>query len=57
MRITYPKAPAFLLEMPDKILFSRKGAPVIERWLKQKGKQRPTLLDLEAARKERRKKR
>lgn len=45
----------YLLAMPNKVLFGT--AAGIESWLKENGKQRPTLLDLEKARAERKRKR
>jgi hypothetical protein len=48
MSIDYPKPPAYLLAMPKKVLHGQ--AAGIEAWCKENGKQRPTLLDLEAAR-------
>jgi predicted Fe-S protein YdhL (DUF1289 family) len=42
------KAPAYLLEMPLRVLRGR--AREIERWLKANDKQRPTLWDLHLAR-------
>ena len=44
--ITRPSA--YLLAVPHKVLFGK--AAGLERWLSQRGKQRPTLLDLELAR-------
>jgi len=53
MRIDYPKPPQYLLTMmPKKILHGQ--AAGIEAWCKENGKQRPTLLDLESARRARR---
>lgn len=46
--ISYGVGSAYLLRMPRKILFGR--AKQIERWLRENDKQRPTLLDLESAR-------
>lgn len=49
--IQYPKPSKFLMEMPKGVLFGK--AQKIETWLASKGKSRPTLLDLESARKAR----
>jgi len=45
----------WLLEMPNKVLFGK--AKGIERWCAQHGKARPTLLDLDTARRARKAKR
>lgn len=42
----------YLLAMPNKVLFG--PAKGIEKWCKDNGKCRPTLLDLELARAQRR---
>lgn len=43
--------PKFLMDMPKRVLFgSCRG---IEKWCKEQGKERPTLLDLANARKAR----
>ena len=52
MSIEYPTPPAYLMATPKKVLFGQ--AKGIEAWCKENGKQRPTLLDLEAARRARR---
>jgi hypothetical protein len=44
----------WLLKMPNKVLFGQ--AKGIERWLSQNGKARPTLWDLDRARKARKQK-
>ena len=41
----------YLLAMPDKVLFGK--AKAIEKWCKTNNKCRPTLLDLELARAQR----
>jgi hypothetical protein len=45
----------WLLKMPNKVLFGQ--AKGIERWLSQNGKARPTLLDLDIARRIKKEKR
>ena len=52
MSIDYPRPSAYLLAMPKKMLYGQ--AAGIEAWCKENGKQRPTLLDLESARRARR---
>lgn len=47
-RIRLPRPSPYLLAMPRKVLFAEAG--VIEAWCKERGKARPTLLDLYAAR-------
>lgn len=51
--IQYPKPSKYLLDMPKHVLNG--PAKKIERWLSDNRKARPTLLDLEAARRARRK--
>lgn len=46
--ITRPSA--YLLAMPRRVLFGK--AAVIEKWLAERGKERPTLLDLDLARRQ-----
>jgi hypothetical protein len=47
-RTAYGPVPKYLLEMPAKTLFG--ACHDLETWLREHGKQRPTLLDLARAR-------